>query len=218
MTKILYLEDDPIIREVTLEYLLMKHYDVDVCCDGQEALDCINTTQYSCAILDILVPVVSGFDVLKSLSTLQKDCAVIMLSALDDEKSQLEAFNNFADDYIIKPFSPLLLLKRIEAVLRRSKSHPFDASLTVSKEGYQVFYNHQSLNLTVTEFLIFDVLYTSPTQVFSREQLLNVIAPDDFMVSDRVIDAHIKNLRKKLPLSCIKTVVGLGYQFKGPAL
>lgn len=218
MKRILYLEDEQNIREVTQEYLAMKDYEVVVVVDGNEALDAIENYQFDVAILDIMVPHVSGLDVLAALSSKQSQCATIMLSALSDEKTQLDAFNRLADDYMIKPFSPLLLLKRIEAVLRRTHNEPVDDGLVINDDAYQAYYNQASLNLTVTEFMILSSMSKHPTRVYTRENLLDVIAPDDFMVSDRVIDAHIKNLRKKLPITVIKTVVGVGYQYEEVSL
>ena len=214
MIHILYLEDDTVIRDVTYEYLKMKNYRIDCASDGKEAQKYLEENSYDLAILDIMVPLISGYDILDLITQKQPQCATIMLTALDDEKSQLEAFNRFADDYMIKPFSPLLLLKRIEAILRRSVgSEPIESGVVLRKESYQAYYLHKALPLTVTEYLLLETLFEQKDRVFTREQLLNIIAPDDFMVSDRVIDAHIKNLRKKLPYKAIKTVIGIGYQY-----
>ena len=220
MVKILYLEDEANIRDVILEYLKMKDYDVAVAVDGSEALKLLETEKFDLAILDIMVPFVSGLEVLEHITTTYPETKTIMLTALGDESSQLEAFNHYADDYIIKPFSPIILLKRIEAVLRRGLAHP-EATKTADNQGiiiqdesYQVFYQQQSLNLTVTEFVIFKELAGHPQKVFSRAELLDVIDPDNLIVSDRVIDAHIKNLRKKLPTDLIKTIIGIGYQYQ----
>lgn len=215
MTRILYLEDEAIMREVVCEYLgLNETYQVDVAINGKEALQLLEENRYDVAILDIMVPFISGLDILEQLASLQENCGSIMLTALGDENSQLEAFNRLADDYIIKPFSPMLLLKRIEAVLRRTQAIAVQQGLEVKQENFQVYYNQESLQLTVTEFLLFDTMYQHPKRVYTREHLLTVIAPDDFMVSDRVIDAHIKNLRKKLPIAVIKTVIGAGYCYE----
>ncbi|KAF1305085.1 response regulator transcription factor [Enterococcus saccharolyticus] len=215
MTRILYLEDEAIMREVVCEYLgLNETYQVDVAVNGKEALQLLEENRYDVAILDIMVPFISGLDILEQLASLQENCGSIMLTALGDENSQLEAFNRLADDYIIKPFSPMLLLKRIEAVLRRTQAIAVQQGLEVKQENFQVYYNQESLQLTVTEFLLFDTMYQHPKRVYTREHLLTVIAPDDFMVSDRVIDAHIKNLRKKLPIAVIKTVIGAGYCYE----
>jgi DNA-binding response OmpR family regulator len=215
MAHILYLEDDRVIREVVCEYLLLQDYEVDLAVDGQEALVTLTQKKYDVAILDIMVPFISGLEVLEVITQTQPQCATIMLTALGDESNQLEAFNRLADDYIIKPFSPLVLLKRIEAVLRRTKIKPeLTNGLEVRQENFQVYYNQQSLQLTVTEFLIFEAMYQHPKRVYTRNHLLEIIAPDDFMVNDRVIDAHIKNLRKKLPVEVIRTVIGMGYCYE----
>lgn len=215
MTRILYLEDERVIREVVCEYLLLQKYEVDLAVDGQKALHAIQKQRYDVAILDIMVPFISGLEVLEQLTKKQPQCATIMLTALGDECSQIEAFNRLADDYIIKPFSPILLLKRIEAVLRRTQVETnLSTGLDVRQENFQVYYNQQSLQLTVTEFLIFEAMHQHPKRVYTRNHLLTIIAPDDFMVSDRVIDAHIKNLRKKLPVEVIKTVIGMGYCYE----
>lgn len=215
MVQLLYLEDEAVIRDVVCEYLRLKEYQVDVAVNGKEAMELIATKQYNVAILDIMVPFISGLDVLKKLTETQLTCGTIMLTALGDESNQVEAFNRMADDYIIKPFSPILLLKRIEAVLRRISAETIkETGLDVKKENFQVYFNQESLCLTVTEFLIFEALYDQPQRVYTREHLLKIIAPDDFLVSDRVIDAHIKNLRKKIPLDIIKTVIGVGYCYE----
>lgn len=215
MIRVLYLEDEETIREVVCEYLALENYHVEVAVNGKEARQLIQSQIFDVAILDIMVPFISGLDILEQLVQLQPHCGTIMLTALGDEHSQLEAFNRLADDYIIKPFSPILLLKRIQSVLRRTKSEAsIQQGLDVKKENFQVYYDQASLQLTVTEFLIFEAMYQHPQRVYTREHLLEIIAPDDFMVSDRVIDAHIKNLRKKLPFDVIKTVIGVGYCYE----
>ena len=117
MIKILFLEDEETIAEVTAEYMRLKEYDVTCVSDAEEAIQAIQKEKFDLAILDIMVPKGSGFDILKYINEENLNIATIMLTALGDEKTQLEAFNMRADDYVIKPFSPLLLLKRIEAVL-----------------------------------------------------------------------------------------------------
>lgn len=214
MAKILYLEDETNIREVTKEYLVMAGHQVDDVVDGTTALSRIASNHYDIAILDIMVPHVSGLDVLSEIMASHRDMAVIMLSALSDDMTQLEAFNRHADDYMMKPFSPLLLLKRVDAILRRTDGGTQKQGLVVDVQQANVFIDTQSLNFTYTEFLLFHALYAHPTRVFTREMLLDIIAPEDFMVSERVVDAHIKNIRKKLPVPCIKTIIGLGYQYQ----
>lgn len=217
MINILFLEDEPTISEVTTEYMEMKNYNVVCVCDGEQAIGAIKNNDFDLAILDIMVPKISGIEVLEYIKKNKPKIATIMLTALDDEKTQLKAFNLYADDYVIKPFSPLLLLKRIETILRRTMKETTnvtsDKRLFVNDEAFQAFYNNESLNLTLSEFLLLQVLVKEPNRVFTRENLIVKIFKDEYFSNDRIIDAHVKNLRKKLPKQYVKTVTGVGYQF-----
>lgn len=225
--KILLLEDEAVIREVIHEYLALAGYAVTAAEDGQSALDILATKPFDLAVLDIMVPGPSGLEVLSFIREHRPGLPVIMLSALDDEKTQIDAFNLFADDYVTKPFSPILLLKRIGTILHRRKPAATQASaepesdetpkLVCDGEAYQAFYGGRPLDLTVSEFVLLQTLMDRPKQVFNREQLIEAIYQGDYYGSDRVIDSHIKNLRKKLPRPYIKTVIGIGYQFDGGA-
>lgn len=227
-TKILFMEDEEIIREVLSEYLKMAGYQVTQVEDGQTALDHLLNEDYDLAILDIMVPQISGIEVLKAVHQQKPDLPIIMLTALGDEKTQVEAFNLQADDFIIKPASPIILLKRIETVLRRSRyrveqariepsqitpASP-QADLTIDELAYKAEFQGKDLELTVSEFMLLQKLFQHPHQVFTRDQLIDAVFGPDYFCSDRVIDTHIKNLRKKLPLDCIKTVIGLGYKYE----
>ena len=112
--RILFLEDEPTIREVLTEYMKMQKYDVSCAKDGEEALALIKEQMFDLAVLDIMVPKVSGLEVLAYIKKHKPMTATIMLTALDDEKTQVQAFNLYADDYVIKPVSPIILLKRME--------------------------------------------------------------------------------------------------------
>ena len=139
-----------------------------------------------------------------------------MLTAYEDINTQVEAFNFFADDYITKPASPIILLKRIEVLLRRISDDVKmkDNSLVIDDKAYRAYYEGKDLNLTVSEFLLIKTLHDSPNQVLSREQLILSIFNEDYIGNDRIIDAHVKNLRKKLPVNVIDTVIGIGYRWK----
>lgn len=217
MARILFLEDEPTIREVTTEYFKMAGYEVVVVCDGREAIDAVDEEAFHVAILDIMVPTFNGMEVLAYIREKHPNMAVIMLTALDDEQTQVKAFNLYADDYIIKPFSPILLIKRIETVLRRigqtNIKSTRDNEILIDEAAYQAFYRNESLHLTVSEFLLLKSLANEPNRVFNREQLIERIFHEDTFVNDRIIDAHVKNLRKKLPRNYIKTIIGVGYQF-----
>lgn len=150
-----------------------------------------------------------------------------MLTAYSDINTQIEAFNYEADDYIVKPASPIILLKRIQALYRRvEKSRDFDNSsgvnlqnkyddeLIIDEDGYRVFYKGENLRLTVSEFSLMKILKDNRGTVFSRDILINKIFDDEYIANDRIIDAHIKNLRKKLPHDYIETVIGIGYRWR----
>ena len=216
--QVLFLEDEPTICEVLTEYMTLSGYQVTSVPNGDEAISLINSRRYDIAVLDIMVPGTDGFGVLAKIRECQPEMAVIMLTALDDEKTQIRAFNHYADDYVIKPVSPIILLKRMETILRRTALSSAavkasDSGLTLDSEAYRALYNGQRLPLTLSEYLLLQTLYRHPGRVYTREQLILSIFNEDYIGSGRIIDAHVKNLRKKLPIPCIKTVIGVGYQF-----
>ena len=215
--QILFLEDEPTIREVLTEYMKMQKYDVICAKDGEEALALIKEQMFDLAVLDIMVPKVSGLEVLAYIKKHKPMMATIMLTALDDEKTQVQAFNLYADDYVIKPVSPIILLKRMETILRRVKQSgkKEEKGLVIHGESYQAFFDGEPIDLTLSEFLLLQVLEGEPKRAFTREQLILRIFNEDYVGNDRIIDAHVKNLRKKLPGNYIKTVIGIGYQFWG---
>lgn len=216
--KILFLEDEPTIREVLTEYMLVSGYQVTAAKRGDEAIEILKEREFDMAVLDICVPGIDGFEVLKFLHDSRPQTAAIMLTALEDEQTQVRAFNLYADDYIIKPVSPIILLKRMETILRRTAGNggggeQVREGLALKEEAYCAYYNGEKLPLTLSEYLLLQTLYREPGRVFTREQLILSIFNEDYIGNDRIIDAHVKNLRKKLPVSCIKTVIGVGYRF-----
>ncbi len=226
MIRVLFMEDEPTIQEVLCEYMKMQNYEVITADNGQDAISFLDKEDFDLAVLDVMVPGPNGFEVLAHIHEHKPDMATIMLTALDDEKSQVKAFNLYADDYIIKPVTPLILLKRMETILRRTqikireqqKATAFleaqsPKGLYLQEESYQAYYNGSALPLTLSEFLILQLLMKSPKRAFTREQIITNIFNEEYIGNDRIIDAHVKNLRKKLPLSCIKTIIGIGYQF-----
>lgn len=217
MAEILFLEDEVTIREVLTEYMNVAGHKVTECGSGDEAVERLKDKSYDLAILDIKVPGISGLKVLEYIrNELKSDMGVIMLTAYEDINTQVEAFNYFADDYITKPASPIILLKRIDVLLRRigHDNSVKDTVLVIDDKAYKVYYEGKNLNLTVSEFLLLKTLHDSPHQVLTREQLILSIFNEDYIGNDRIIDAHIKNLRKKLPVNVIDTVIGIGYRWK----
>lgn len=211
---ILILEDQQTMREILAEYIKTAGYTVYEAKDGQQAIDILDKEDISLAVLDIMVPKINGIDVLKHIHA-TRPIPTIMLTALEDEQMQITAFNAMADDYVIKPASPIILIKRIEAILRRSKQQSSEhKGLYLDKKAYMASYNSQDLHLTVSEFLLLNALYEACGKVLNREQLIYAIYENDYFGSDRVIDSHVKNIRKKLPEDLIITVSGVGYKFK----
>jgi len=215
--RVLFLEDEPTIREVLKEYMKISGYEVLEVGDGNHALKLLQENYFDLAILDIMVPGISGLEVLSYIKDHLPNLATIMLTALEDEKTQVDAFNRYADDYVIKPVSPIILLKRMETILRRVKNEETEqgknSGLQFDEEGYRVKYQGKALPLTVSEYLLLLALWKEPNRVFNREQLILKIYNEDYIGNDRIIDAHVKNMRKKIPVSSIKTVIGIGYQF-----
>lgn len=217
MVKILFLEDEPTIQEVLMEYMKLQQYEVTPVEDGESAIKLLEEKEFDLAVLDIMVPNKSGLEVLQFIRETKPDMAAIMLTAINDEQTQVKAFNLYADDYVVKPVSPLILLKRMETILRRTKNiekktEKIDG-LYLNDEAYQAFYDNVPLPLTLSEFLLLQVLKRETGRAFTREQLILKIFNEDYIGNDRIIDAHVKNLRKKLPFNYVKTVIGVGYQF-----
>lgn len=215
--EILFLEDEPTIQEVLAEYMKMQGYQVTAVSDGEQALKLLTERKFDMAVLDIMVPKKSGLEVLSFIRENKPEMATIMLTALEDEKTQVQAFNLYADDYVIKPVSPIILLKRMETILRRVKGQEGkeekEKGLYIQEDSYQAFYDGELLPLTLSEFLLLQALKKEPNRAFTREQLILRIFNEDYIGNDRIIDAHVKNLRKKLPKNYIKTIIGIGYQF-----
>ena len=205
MAEILFLEDEVTIREVIAEYMNVAGHKVTECDSGDEAVERLKEKSFDLAVLDIKVPGMSGLKVLEYIRTeLKSDMGVIMLTAYEDI------------NYITKPASPIILLKRIDVLLRRIKSESSmkETSLVIDDKAYRAYFEGKDLSLTVSEFLLLKTLHDLPNQVLSREQLILSIFNEDYIGNDRIIDAHIKNLRKKLPVNVIDTVIGVGYRWK----
>lgn len=215
--RVLFLEDEPVIQDVLAEYMRIKNYDVVTVSDGEAAIAILAREDFDIAVLDIMVPKKNGLFVLEYIKNQGIDLPCIMLTALEDEQTQLKAFNLYADDYVIKPVSPIILLKRMETILRRVTNHKNklmnNKEFSLLEDSYQAYYQGESLNLTLSEYFILQMLWKEPNRVFTREQMILHIFNEDYIGNDRIIDAHVKNLRKKLPYPCIRTVIGVGYQF-----
>lgn len=216
---ILVVEDEYDIRELLKEFLTEAGYDVVTAEDGLEALEKFKSFNYNLIILDIMLPKIDGY-VLCEIIRKESNVPIIMLTALDSEENQLKGFDLNIDDYITKPFSMKVFLKRVEAVLRREKKILDDTiisqeinykNIKVDTNAFLVFVDGNKIDLTIKEYELLIMLLKNRGKVLSRENLLSTIWGYDYYNDSRVIDTHIKNLRKKLNLDFIETIRGVGY-------
>lgn len=215
MYKILVVEDDTTINQVICEFLRESHYEVTPVFDGGDALLQFASETYDLVILDMMLPTMSGLDVLKEIRKTSQ-VPVMILTALDDEYTQLVSFNHMISDYVTKPFSPLILVKRIENILRR-QAVPTEirvGELRISTDDCAVFWKGEKMALTKKEYEILQTLAKRKDHLVTRDQLMNTIWGYSELDS-RVLDNHIKNIRKKIPGVPLKTVTGMGYQLGG---
>lgn len=216
--RILVVEDDEITREGIMEFLQEKGYEVTAASDGEEGIASFQRTGADLVLLDIMLPKADGFAVLSAIRKMGQT-PVLMLTAMDDEYTQIMSFEEQADDYVNKPFSLAVLEKRIEALLRRSKAAPVkdswaDQDAWVDFSGYRATYKGEAADLKPKEIKLFKLLLEHEGQVLTRNQILDQLWDPYEAPADRVIDVYIKNLRKKLHLDCIKTVKGVGYKYE----
>jgi DNA-binding response OmpR family regulator len=222
--KILVVEDEKKIADIILSYLGKDGFQATAAATGQEALRLIKTG-FDLLVLDLMLPDMDGEAICNAIREFS-DLPIIMLTAKSSEEDRIKGLGLGADDYVVKPFSPRELVARVKAQLRRTgkrdnKTLSFDkgrlvidtSSMTVSKEG-------KVLSLTATEFRILLLLAERPLMIFSRLQIVNAVQGYDFEGYDRVIDAHIKNIRHKIEdtpqkPAFLKTVYGAGYKFIG---
>lgn len=216
--RILIVEDDQMIREAIKEYLVEMEYSVVEAEDGQKGIDVFKESSFDLVVLDIMLPKLNGFVVLNQIRQLS-DVPVIMLTAMTDDYTQIMSFDERADDYIPKPFSIVILHKRIEALLRRkSKREEVNVweyqDVKVDFLGYTAKKGEELVDLKPKEIQLLSLLLKNKGQVLTRNQMIDAIWNSDEMPIDRVIDVYIKNLRKKLQLDCIVTVKGIGYKYE----
>ena len=216
MATILIVEDEFDIRELLEAYLTNEGYKVIAAEDGEEALERFQDESPDLVLLDLLLPGLDGFQVCRAIRE-ESDLPVIMLTALGSEQSELKGFDLRVDDYIAKPFSMPVLLRRVEAVLRRTMKGPAarklaHRALSLDLDGYKASVAGEQIELTGREFALLRVLLQNRGRVLTRQMLLNRVWGYDFYGDERIVDTHIKNLRKKLGVDYIETIRGVGYR------
>ncbi len=210
------IEDDQAIQELIKQFLMTQKYIVETASDGFEGMKHFNKQPFDLIILDVMLPNLSGFDVAKMIRTHSK-VPIIMLTAMEEEQDQIKGFEHGADDYITKPFSFHVLIRRVEAVLKRSydqrKGNQFIfKEIQVDGDAYKAYVNKVEIPLTTKEFEILYLLLRNGKNVLTRETIVEEVWGYEYVGDTRNIDTHIKNIRKKLNLPYIKTIKGIGYQ------
>ena len=217
---ILIVEDDAKIADMLANYLHMHGFATELCGDGQDAVTRIRQQAPALVVLDLMLPGLDGLAVCTEVRTFST-VPIMMVTARVDEIDRLLGLDTGADDYVCKPFSPREVVARIKALLRRSEgalAKPVPAVFAVDEARQQINWRGQPLPLTPVEFRLMRQLMSRPGQVFARARLLDTLHEDQRDVSDRAIDSHIKNLRRKLEQAGtgeagISSVYGVGYRF-----
>jgi two-component system response regulator BaeR len=218
---ILIVEDQPKLAKVLKDYLEESGYKTDWLADGSEVVPWVKANSPELILLDIMLPGKDGMSVCRELRMFT-NVPVIMVTAKVEEIDRLLGLELGADDYICKPFSPREVVARIKAILRRvnvaDNTLMLATRLVLDPEKYTATLDGQSLDLTPIEFRLLEALQAQPGRVYSRDRLLDVIYEDHRVVTDRTVDSHIKNLRRKIQSVCsedlIRSIYGVGYKLE----
>ena len=219
MADILIVEDEKKMQDIIAEYMKKGGHTCFTADDGIEALLILKSNPMDLMILDIMMPHIDGFTVCK-MAREMSNMPIIILTAKSDEEDKLKGYEYGADDYMTKPFSPKILLAKVNALLRRTSAAPTDTiragKISINPAAHKVFLDGTEITLTHKEYELLYFFVSNPGQVFSREQLLNRIWGYDFEGNTRTVDTHIKTLRQKLGSEgkSIVTLIRSGYKFE----
>ncbi len=217
--KILVADDEERIVKLIKDFLVSASFSVVTAFDGEKALDIVKNGGIDLAILDIMMPKLNGWEVSREIRKFS-DIPIIILSARSEEFDMLEGFSSGADEYVTKPFSPAVLVKRVEALLKRVEKgdeKSKDCGLKIDEESFIAFLDGTPLELTLKEFKLLCTLYRNKGLVLSREQLIDAVWSFDFDGDNRTVDSHIARLRAKLGdfgTAHLKTIYGMGYKLE----
>lgn len=217
---ILIVEDEPRLAEILERYLKRDGYHTERAADGHRALELWRTAQPDMVLLDVMLPGMDGFEVARRIRAFSS-VPIIMLTARDDEVDKVLGLGLGADDYVVKPYSPREVVARIQAVLRRAQgqltaSSYHVAGIRVDLERYLAYCHEDELSLTPAELRVLACLAKYAGRVCNRSELLNASSDGDYFADERTVDAHIKNLRRKLGACAaqLETVRGVGYRLR----
>ena len=222
MKKILVLEDEPSIRSFVVINLRRSGYEPIEAATGEQALEKLKQNPDTLvALLDVMLPDIDGFEVCRRIRATGSKMGILMLSAKSQEMDKITGLTIGADDYITKPFSMPVVVKHIEAVLRRAEQGAGAETnilrykdLTLDTDSFTVLVKDESVALTIREFEILKLLVENQGRVFTRESLLDSIWGYDYFGDEKIVNTHIKNIRKKLGVNYIETIRGAGYKIE----
>lgn len=214
--RILLVDDEPDILEFVSYNLSKEGYQIFTASDGVEALRVATECRPHLILLDMMMPRMDGLQTCKALREMDemRDVRIVFLSALGEEENQLTGFDAGADDYIPKPIRMSLLKSRVNAIMRRIEEPVAAPEIEICRERHSIVCNGVETVLPRKEFALFDLLYTEPERLFSREEIYTKIWGQEVVVGDRTIDVHIRRLRRKIGNEHIVTVKGMGYRFQ----
>lgn len=221
MYRILVVEDEKDIQEILKNYLTDQGYQVTLAGDGVDGIAKFHSGAYDLILLDVMMPKIDGFGVCELIRR-ESEVPIIMLTALEKEEYQIKGLDLRADDYITKPFSIPVLMRKIAAILRRTHREEEQQvinykNLSVDVTGHHVYLcleqgERAEAELTQKEFELLHVLLINKGIVLTRQKLLNMVWGEDYFGEERIVDTHIKNIRRKLGPDCISTIRGVGYR------
>jgi two-component system, OmpR family, alkaline phosphatase synthesis response regulator PhoP len=224
--KILVVEDDENLRRLVAAYLEREGYEISQAADGAAALAMAEEGQPHLVVLDLMLPKLGGLEVARAIRA-KRATPILMLTARGSETDILEGFEAGADDYLVKPFSPKVLVARVQAILRRTGSGLAGSAtdaidhgrISIDFRAHLVRVGGRDIDLTATEFDLLRVLAEHPGWVYSREELLEAVWGYSYLGESRLVDVHVANLRKKIeddPANpqFVRTVRGVGYRFE----
>ncbi len=214
--RILLVDDETDILEFVRYNLSKEGYEVYTATDGAEAVRTAAECRPHLILLDMMMPVMDGVQTCRALRALPatSGAIIVFLSALGEDESQLSGFDAGADDYITKPIKMTLLKSRVNALLRRVDDSAPESGIEISRERHTVMIDGTEIALPRKEFALFDLLYSQPGRLFTREEIYSHVWGSSVVVGDRTIDVHIRRLRCKIGDRHIVTVKGLGYKFQ----
>ena len=220
--RILVVEDEVNLNDIIVKKLKLEHYGVDSCFDGKEALDYVFSAEYDVILLDIMLPKLDGFEVLKKIRNKNIKTPVLLLTARDGIEDRVQGLDFGADDYLVKPFAFDELLARIRVLLRRNTDNASNiftlSNLTVNCNSHEVFRDNTSIKLSTREFKILEYMIRNKEKVLSREKIEQHIWDYNYEGGTNVVDVYIRYLRKKIDDNfspkLIHTIRGIGYILK----